>query len=174
VVIGTDGFGYRWTGQEHRKIPQIGTVVIEDDVEIGAGSCVDRGKTGATVIGRGTKIDNLVQVAHNVRVGPDCILVAQVGIAGSCRLGRGVVLAGKVGLRDHVSLGDGVQASAYSGVSKSFPAGTVINGIPATDNREYLRQQAQLRKIGKLIDELHDLADRVRQLESSAHHPPSG
>jgi UDP-3-O-[3-hydroxymyristoyl] glucosamine N-acyltransferase len=174
VVIGTDGFGYHWADGAHRKIPQIGTVVIEDDVEIGAGSCIDRGKTGPTVIGRGTKIDNLVQVAHNVRVGPDCILVAQVGIAGSCRLGRGVVLAGKVGLADHVELGDGVKVAAYSGVPKSFPAGVTLRGIPAVELREYVRSQAQIRKIGELIDELRDLARRVTQLESSAHHPPAG
>jgi UDP-3-O-[3-hydroxymyristoyl] glucosamine N-acyltransferase len=169
VVIGADGFGYHFIDGQHRKIPQIGTVQIEDDVEIGAGSCVDRGKTGATVIGRGTKIDNLVQVGHNVRVGPGCILVAQVGIAGSSRLGRHVVLGGKVGIRDHVELGDGVQAAAYCGVSKSFGPGTVINGIPAVENREYLRQQARVRKLGEVLDQLRDLDRRVSQLESSAH-----
>ncbi len=111
-VIGTDGFGYRWDGKQHEKVPQIGTVVIEDDVEIGSCVCVDRAKFGATRIGRGTKIDNLVQIAHNVQIGPHSIIVAQTGIAGSARLGTGVVLGGQTAVRDHITIGDGVMAAA--------------------------------------------------------------
>ena len=123
TVIGTDGFGYRWDGNGYAKVPQIGTVVIEDDVEIGSCVCIDRAKFGATRVGRGTKIDNLVQVAHNVRIGPDCVIVGQTGIAGSATLGAGVVLGGQTAVRDHVVLGDGTIAAARSAIAKDVAPG---------------------------------------------------
>ncbi|MFQ6047914.1 MAG: UDP-3-O-(3-hydroxymyristoyl)glucosamine N-acyltransferase [Phycisphaerae bacterium] len=170
VVIGSDGYGYELIDGRHCKIPQIGTVRIEDDVEIGAASCVDRGRIGQTVIGAGTKIDNLVQVAHNVHIGRHCIIVAQAGIAGSTRLGDYVMLGGKVGVRDHVQLGDGVRAAACCCISKDVPAGTAVNGIPAVENRQYLREQALVRRLPAIAEQLKDIARRVAKLEQAADH----
>jgi UDP-3-O-[3-hydroxymyristoyl] glucosamine N-acyltransferase len=174
VTIGSDGYGYELIDGQHFKIPQIGTAVVEDDVEIGAGSCVDRAKFGQTRIGRGTKIDNLVQVAHNVRIGPHCIIVAQVGIAGSAELDAYVVLGGQVGVRDHVKLGRGVRAAACCAISKDVPAGTVVNGIPAVDNRQYLREQAMVRRLPQMADRLRELAERVARLEQAADDQGAG
>ncbi|HOB75969.1 MAG TPA: UDP-3-O-(3-hydroxymyristoyl)glucosamine N-acyltransferase [Phycisphaerae bacterium] len=171
AVIGADGFGYQFIDGRHVKIPQIGTVQIEDDVEIGANSCIDRAKCGATVIGRGTKIDNLVQVAHNVQIGPDCMIVAQTGIAGSARLGRLVVVGGQVGIRDHVTLHDGVQAAACSAISKDVPAGTTVMGMPAVEHEVFIRERAKIRRLPKMAEQLADLIKRVERLESSADHP---
>jgi len=123
AVLGADGFGFAFDGTAHRKIPQVGGVLIEDDVEIGANTTIDRATFGDTIVGRGTKIDNLVQIGHNVVVGEHSLLVAQVGISGSSRLGRGVVLAGQVGVADHVTIGDGVIAGARSGIGASLAAG---------------------------------------------------
>jgi len=168
VTIGSDGFGYEFADGRHYKIPQIGQVLIEDDVEIGAGSCIDRGKFGQTIIGIGTKIDNLVQVAHNVRIGPHCILISQVGIAGSTQLGAYVVLGGKAGVRDHITIGDRVQAAAACGISKDVPAGMVVNGNPAVDNRQYLREQALVRRLPNMAEQLRQLSARVAKLEQAA------
>ena len=110
-VLGSDGFGYRWDGKQHTKIPQIGRVIVEDDVEIGSCVCIDRAKFSTTRIGKGTKIDNLVQIGHNVQTGPHCIIVGQVGLAGSVKLGAGVVLGGQSAVRDHITLGDGADGS---------------------------------------------------------------
>jgi len=173
VTIGSDGFGYEFVEGRHHKIPQIGEVLIENDVEIGAGSCIDRGKFGRTIIGVGTKIDNLVQVAHNVRIGPHCILVSQVGIAGSTQLGAYVVLGGKVGVRDHITIGDRVQAAACCGISKDIPAGMVLNGIPAVDNRQYLREQALVRRLPNMAEQLRKLSARVARLEQAANDQTS-
>ncbi|MEZ4414612.1 MAG: UDP-3-O-(3-hydroxymyristoyl)glucosamine N-acyltransferase [Gemmatimonadota bacterium] len=140
--LGVDGFGYVFEGGEHRKVPQVGGCVVEDRVEIGANTCVDRGSIGRTVIGAGTKIDNLVHVAHNVQVGAGCLLVAQVGIAGSTRLGRGVVLGGQAGLINHLEIGDGAQIAAQAGVIGDVAAGEVVMGFPARPRREFLRAQA--------------------------------
>ncbi len=170
-TIGADGFGYQYVGGRHRKIPQIGTVEIEDDVEIGANSTIDRAKFGATRIGRGTKIDNLVQVAHNVRVGPNCMIVAQCGIAGSTRLGQGVVLGGKVGLRDHIALGDGVQVAACACVSKDVPAGKTVIGSPAVEHEQFVRERAKVRRLPEMAEQLRALIKRVEQLEASTDHP---
>jgi UDP-3-O-[3-hydroxymyristoyl] glucosamine N-acyltransferase len=169
-TIGADGFGYQFINGRHTKIPQIGTVHIEDDVEIGANSYIDRAKCGATVIGRGTKIDNLVQVAHNVRTGPDCMIVAQTGIAGSARLGRLVVLGGQVGVRDHVTLNDGAQAAACAAISKDVPAGTTVIGMPAVEHEEFVRERAKIRRLPKMAEQLADLVKRVERLEASADH----
>ncbi len=168
TTIGSDGFGYVFAGGRHVKIPQIGTVEIESDVEIGANCSVDRGKFGATRIGAGTKIDNQVQVAHNVRIGPGCIVVAQCGIAGSARLGTGVVLGGKVGVRDHVVLHDGAQAAACACISKDVPAGSTVIGIPAVEHRQFLRDRTSLRRVPGLLEQLEALARRVDQLEAAA------
>lgn len=170
VTIGGDGFGYYYRDGVHHKIPQIGTVEIEDDVEIGAGSCVDRAKFSATRIGAGTKIDNLVQIAHNVEIGPHCVIVAQCGVGGSTRLGQFVVLGGQVGVRDHITLGDGVRVAAMSGIAKDFPAGMVVNGIPAVDNQQYLREQVQVRRLPEDMALLKELVKRVERLESTADH----
>ena len=168
AVIGSDGFGYRWDGTAHVKVPQIGTVVIEDDVEIGSCVCVDRAKFGATVVGRGTKIDNLVQVAHNVRVGPDCVIVGQTGIAGSATLGAKVTLGGQTAVRDHVTLGDGSVAAARTAIAKDVPAGQTVSGTPALPHRQSLREQAALRHLPALRDEVRRLQEIVEKLTSNA------
>ena len=159
---------------------------IEDDVEIGANSTIDRAKFGVTRIGRGTKIDNLVQVAHNVRIGSNCMIVAQCGVAGSTRLGQGVVLGGKVGLRDHISLGDGVQVAACACVSQDVPAdvvfgdnyfdvpaGKTVIGSPAVEHEQFVRERAKVRRLPEMADQLRALVKRVEQLEASTDHPQS-
>jgi UDP-3-O-[3-hydroxymyristoyl] glucosamine N-acyltransferase len=168
TTIGADGFGYQFSGGHHRKIPQIGTVVIEDDVEIGANCAIDRAKFGATRIGAGTKIDNLVQIAHNVQIGPHCLIVAQCGIAGSARLGRGVVLGGQVGVRDHITLHDGVQSAACACISKDIPAGTTVIGAPAVPQDQFIRERAKVRRLPQMADTLRALIERVERLEASA------
>jgi UDP-3-O-[3-hydroxymyristoyl] glucosamine N-acyltransferase len=170
TTIGADGFGYQFVEGRHVKIPQIGTVTIEDDVEIGANSAIDRAKFGTTRIGEGTKIDNLVQVAHNVQIGPGCLLVAQCGIAGSARLGKGVVLGGKVGVRDHVSLNDGMQSAACACISKDVPAGATVIGSPAMEQEQFLRERAKVRRLPSLFEQVEALVKRVEQLEASADH----
>ncbi len=170
TTIGADGFGYEVVGGRQVKIPQIGGVEIEADVEIGANCTVDRAKFGTTRIGAGTKIDNQVQVAHNVQIGAGCIIVAQTGIAGSTRLGRGVVLGGKVGVKDHVVLGDGVQAAACACISKDLPPGSRVIGSPAEDYEQWVRQRAKVRRLPQLAEEVKALIERVRSLEASTDH----
>ncbi len=172
-TIGADGFGYNMVDGKFKKIPQIGSVRIEDDVEIGANSCIDRAKCGETVIGRGTKIDNQVQIAHNVQVGPDCCLVAQVGIAGSTTLGHHVMLAGKVGIRDHVTIGDGVQVAACSCVASSIEAGEILLGVPAQPKADYFQEQVAVRRAAKMVQKFRELEKRVQHLEAK-NHPKSG
>lgn len=165
AVIGSDGFGYIATANGHRKVPQIGTVVIEDDVEIGANSCVDRAAMGETIIGRGTKIDNLVQVAHNVRIGEHCILVGCSAVAGSSVLGDRVTLAGGAGVADHVHVGEGAMIGAMSLVAGDVPAGGFYSGSPARPHAEELRAKASVRKVPELRKALKDLEERLRALE---------
>jgi UDP-3-O-[3-hydroxymyristoyl] glucosamine N-acyltransferase len=158
AVLGADGFGYAFDGAGHRKIPQVGTVRVEDDVEIGANAAVDRATLGVTVVGRGTKIDNLVQVGHNVQIGEHCIVVSQAGISGSSRLGRGVVLAGQVGVADHVTIGDGAMAGAQSGIPSDVPPGEKVLGSPA-------RPVTLAKRIFVTEGQLPELARRLRALE---------
>ncbi len=169
-VIGSDGFGYYMVNGAHHLVPHAGNVVIEDDVEIGACTCVDRAKFGSTRIGAGTKIDNLVQIAHNVRIGRGCLLTGQVGLAGSAQLGDYVVLGGNAGVRDNVSLGDGVQCAAYSAVAADVPAGEKVAGIPAGPAREQIRIVTAQAKLPELMKRLRELEAKVRTLESSEDH----
>ncbi|GAB4175543.1 MAG: UDP-3-O-(3-hydroxymyristoyl)glucosamine N-acyltransferase [Terrimicrobiaceae bacterium] len=152
VVIGSDGFGYEFSGGVHQKIPQTGVVQIDDDVEIGANTTVDRARFGRTWIKKGTKIDNLCQVAHNVTIGEHCILCAQVGISGSTRLGNYVTLAGKVGVNGHIEIHDGAVITAMAGVTKSVPAKEVLVGIPARPMRDFKENFALLKNIRKLYE----------------------
>jgi UDP-3-O-[3-hydroxymyristoyl] glucosamine N-acyltransferase len=147
VVIGADGYGFATQGGRHHKIPQIGIVRVGDDVEIGAGCTIDRAALGETVIGDGTKIDDLVMIAHNVKVGRHCLLVAQVGIAGSTELGDGVVVAGQSGFAGHLKIGNGVQVAAKSAVLDDVPDGAKVMGIPAVPFREFARREAMLRRL---------------------------
>lgn len=146
VVIGSDGYGFVTLEGTHHKIPQVGTVRIEDDVEIGAGTTIDRAALGETVIGAGTKIDNLVQIGHNVRVGKRCLLVAQVGIAGSTELGDDVQVGGQSGFAGHLKIGDRARVYSKSAVFDDVPEGVWVRGIPAVSQREYVRQQRGKRK----------------------------
>lgn len=154
TVIGSDGFGYARRGDEYIKIPQTGIVVIEDDVEIGANVTIDRAAFGETRICRGTKIDNLVQVGHNVTVGPNSVIVAQAGISGSCKLGAGVMLGGQAGLSGHIELGDSARVGAKSGVSKGVPAGETVSGIPAIPHRQWLRAVNVFKKLPEMEREM--------------------
>lgn len=165
AVIGSDGFGFVKEGDVYRKVPQIGNVVIEDDVEIGANVTIDRATTGTTLVGKGTKIDNLVQVGHNVKIGENCILVAQVGIGGSTELGSGVTLAGQAGAAGHIKIGDGATVAAQSGVTKSVPAGVTVSGYPAREHGLANRIYASTQKLPGLLKKVAELAERVRQLE---------
>ena len=171
AVIGSDGFGFVTTpAGEHVKIPQQSIVVIEDDVEIGANSAIDRPAVGETRIERGTKIDNLVQIAHGVRIGPHTFLAAQVGIAGSTTLGHHVVLAGQVGVAGHVEIGDGARASAQTGIPNSVEAGSFVSGYPAIDNRDWLKSSAVFRRLPELKKQVQDLAERLAALERALPH----
>lgn len=163
-VLGTDGFGYRWDGRQHQKVPQIGTVVVEDDVEIGSCVCIDRAKFGATRIGRGTKIDNLVQVGHNVQIGPHCIIVGQAGLAGSSRLGSGVVLGGQTAVRDHIQMGDGSMAAACSAIAEDVDPKSIVSGTPALPHRQSLREQAALRRLPDLVVQVRKLQEELDAL----------
>ena len=169
VVIGSDGFGYlKLADGTHKKIPQKGTVVIEDDVEIGANSAVDRAAFGETIIRRGTKIDNLVQVAHNVEIGENAILAGQVGIAGSSKIGKNVVLAGQVGVADHLSVGDNVTPIAQTGIAQDVPAGAVVAGTPQIDVRDWRKASVLLPQLYDLVKDMKKLKARVEELEKIA------
>lgn len=163
AVIGSDGFGYEFTAGRHVKIPQIGIVQVDSDVEIGANATIDRARFGRTWIQEGTKIDNLVQVAHNVVVGKHCILVAQVGVSGSCRLGNYVTLAGQVGLAGHLEIGDQAVVGAQTGVNKSLAGGTTYMGYPAVEAQEWREEVALVHRLGKLFDRVKALERQVKQ-----------
>ncbi|ATB32526.1 UDP-3-O-(3-hydroxymyristoyl)glucosamine N-acyltransferase [Melittangium boletus] len=169
-VVGADGFGFAFNpegarGPEHYKVPQAGIVRIEDDVEVGACTTIDRATLGETVIGRGTKIDNLVQIAHNVKVGPLSLLCAQAGVSGSSELGTGVVLAGQVGVVGHIRVGDMAKVGAQSGVAQDVEDGQTVSGTPAMPHKEWLRASAALGQLGDLLKEVRTLRRRVEMLE---------
>lgn len=173
TTIGSVGFGYSFIDGAHRLIPHNGGVVIEDFVEIGANCCVDRAKFGNTVIGAGTKIDNLVQVAHNVVIGKCCLLAAGVGLSGSCKLGDGVVMAGHSGVADNVEIGDGVMVGAKSAVFHNIAAGKKIFGIPALDFSVESRRIAFTRRLPKMAEKLKQLGLRIKRLEASEDNQES-
>ena len=169
-VIGSDGFGFAFDpagegqGPRHYKVPQTGIVVVEDDVEIGANTCVDRATLGTTRIGRGAKIDNLVQIAHNVEIGPLSLIVAQVGIAGSTKLGMGVIVGGQAGLVGHADIGAGVRIAAQAGVQGDVPAGETLGGSPAMPHGKWLRNVTAFEHLAEMRKELRDLRREVERL----------
>ena len=165
AVIGSDGFGYLPGPEGLTKIPQIGSVVLEDDVEIGANCCIDRATSGETVIGAGSKLDNLVQIAHNVSLGRHCAISAQTGISGSCRVGNQVTMGGQVGLADHIAVGDGVKIGAKSGLHKDVPPGMAMFGYPAFERTAAFKMVASMRRIPELIE-------RIRRLEQEREADP--
>lgn len=165
AVLGSDGFGFVFDGSGHRKIPQVGTVRVEDDVEIGANTAVARASLGETVIRRGAKIDNLVQVAHNCQVGEHAVLAAQVGLAGSCRIGSFAMLGGQVGVADHIAVADGAMLVAQSGAGSDVDAGGVWGGSPCRPAAEWRRIVAAERRLPDLLRRVRALEARVKELE---------
>ena len=169
AVIGSDGFGYAGSGAGRVKIPQVGTVVVEDDVEIGANSTIDRATLGQTVIGKGTKIDNLVQIAHNVIIGENSVIAAQAGIAGSSRLGKNVTLAGQVGVVNHIQIGDGATIGPQSGVGQSVAANALLSsGLSAAPHQGWLKVMVLLPQLPKLWSQVRALEKQVASLVSGA------
>jgi UDP-3-O-[3-hydroxymyristoyl] glucosamine N-acyltransferase len=163
-TIGSDGFGWTFVDGRTERIPQVGNVVLEDDVEIGSNSCVDRAQTGSTIVGAGTKIDNLVQIGHNCRIGRDCVIAALTGLAGSTVIGDSVKVAGQVGFRGHITVGSRVTIAGQSGVWGNVGDDATISGNPARDHREDLRREVMIRRLPKLFD-------RVEALERSRSRP---
>jgi UDP-3-O-[3-hydroxymyristoyl] glucosamine N-acyltransferase len=166
AVIGSDGFGFATIKGLHHKIPQVGTVEIQDDVEIGANVTIDRARFDKTVIGRGTKIDNLVQIAHNVIIGENSLIVAQAGISGSTIIGNNVILGGQAGLVGHINIGDNSIVTAQSGVAKSVPPDTMVSGYPARPFMTTQRANASLQNLPKLFDLVKELKKRIEELEA--------
>lgn len=167
AVIGSDGFGYlKAEDGSHTKIPQKGTLIIEDDVEVGANTTIDRAALGETVIKKGTKIDNLVQIAHNVEIGKNSILAAQIGIAGSTKIGKNVIMGGQVGVADHVNIGDNVIAAAKSGISKNIPSKSFVAGSPHLNIRDWRKVQVLLPQLYDLVKDIKKLKKKVEELEN--------
>jgi UDP-3-O-[3-hydroxymyristoyl] glucosamine N-acyltransferase len=171
-VVGSDGYGFAFdvegeggSGPRHYKLPQAGAVVIEDDVELGANTCVDRGTLGDTVVGRGAKVDNLVQIAHNVAVGPLSLIMSQVGISGSTKLGVGVIVAGQAGIVGHLHIGDGAKIAAQSGVMEDLPPGEVHGGSPSRHHGEWMRQHAALLRLPELLKAVRRLEKEIALLK---------
>jgi UDP-3-O-[3-hydroxymyristoyl] glucosamine N-acyltransferase len=160
AVIGGDGFGYLSGHDGHRRIRHVGGCILEDEVEVGSNTCVDRGSIDDTILGRGTKLDNLVHVGHNVQLGQRCLAMAGVGIAGSTRIGNDVILAGHVGVTDHLVLGSNVRVGAKSAVFGDIPSGSTFSGHPARPHRQFLRAQAALYRLAPIIDEVERLVSR--------------
>ncbi len=165
AVIGSDGFGFAPDGGKYFKIPQVGTVVIEDDVEIGAATCIDRATLGTTRIRRGTKIDNLVQIAHNVEVGEDTIIVSQVGISGSTRIGRHCTFGGQVGIAGHLTIGDNVMIGARGGVAGDLKGDQVLSGVPVMPHKEWLKASMSFAKLPEMRKEIGRLRRQLEELE---------
>ncbi len=175
AVIGADGFGYYFDRGAHQKVPHIGGVMVGDDVEVGACACIDRAKFGCTVIGRGVKIDNLVQIGHNVRVGEHCVFAAQSGISGSVRIGDRCMFGGHTGAADHVTLGNDVRlAGGFAVATKDIPDGLMVSGWPAREHHQELRERAALHKLPELAGQLKEVIARIQRLETSADHRTRG
>jgi len=165
TVIGADGFGYVKEQDKHLKIPHIGKVVIEEEVEIGANTAIDRATMGETRIGRGTKIDNLVQIAHNVKIGENSIIVAQVGISGSVKIGKDVTLAGQVGIADHIEIGDRATVAARAGVIGDVPSDSIYSGYPARPHAQQMRTLALLQRLPEIVKDLEEIEKKIDKLE---------
>jgi len=163
TVIGSDGFGYAKDGEKYFKIPQIGNVIIEDNVEIGANCTIDRGAIGSTKIGKGVKIDNLVQIAHNVEIGENSVIVAQVGIAGSTKIGKNVVLAGQVGVAGHIKVGNNVMVGAQSGIGKSLKDGEIVSGSPAISHKKWLKWAVSYEKLPEIIKKVNEIEKKLKK-----------
>lgn len=165
--LGVDGFGYALEDGAFRKVPQVGRLVVEDDVEIGANTCIDRGSIGDTVVGRGTKLDNLIHLAHNVRVGPHCVMAAQVGVAGSTRIGTGVSVGGQAGFGGHLRIADGARISGRAGVIGDVGEGEAVTGFPARDHRTFMRAWALVLRLPELFREMQELRRKVEGSRAS-------
>ncbi len=165
AVIGSDGFGFAPDGTSYFKIPQVGIVVLEDDVEIGASSCIDRAALGKTIIKRGTKLDNLIQIGHNVEIGEDCVIVSQVGIAGSSKIGNHCTFGGQSAVAGHLKVGDNVMLGARSGVSGNVDSDQVLSGVPLMPHKEWLRATMTLPKLPEMRKEMVQLKKRIELLE---------
>jgi UDP-3-O-[3-hydroxymyristoyl] glucosamine N-acyltransferase len=165
AVIGSDGFGFVTIGGRHQKVPQVGNVIIEDDVEVGANSCLDRATTGSTIVKQGTKIDNLVHLAHNVVVGENCYFVAQTGIAGSTKIGNNVTFAGQSGCNGHLTIGDNCVFAARSAPINDIPANSFYAGFPARPHKQWLRAEAAMGRLPDLIKKIRELEQRLGELE---------
>jgi UDP-3-O-[3-hydroxymyristoyl] glucosamine N-acyltransferase len=172
TVIGSDGFGYVFDTGVHRKIPQVGYVAIHDDVEVGANVCIDRGALGPTTIGKGSKIDNQVQIAHNVTIGEHCLIIAQVGIAGSTKVGSYTTLAGQVGVAGHLKIGSKVIVAAQSGVMHDIPDGGKFLGAPAQPDREAKRQMIAIQQLPELIRRVKELERWIGRAPGAGHREP--
>ena len=170
AIIGADGFGYKFRNGKHVKVPQIGNVVIGDNVEIGANTCVDRGALGSTVIGSGSKIDNLVQIGHNNKIGQHVIVCGQTGISGSCTIENYAILAGSAGIADHVKIGQGAVVMARAGVANDVVAKTQVFGSPAKEKRIAYREQVAIAQLPDLVKTIKQLEERLAQLESKKQH----
>jgi UDP-3-O-[3-hydroxymyristoyl] glucosamine N-acyltransferase len=156
-VIGSDGFGYAWTGKEHLKIPQVGRVVLHNDVEIGANTCIDRGALGDTIIHQGVKLDNLIQIGHNVEVDALTVMASQVGISGSVKIGKGCQIGGQVGTAGHLKIGDGCQLAARTGVMSDLEAGGIYGGMPAMPHRTWLKTSALIMRLPEIWKKIKKL-----------------
>jgi UDP-3-O-[3-hydroxymyristoyl] glucosamine N-acyltransferase len=165
AVIGADGFGYKFRDHQHVKVPQVGNVVIADNVEIGANTCIDRGALGSTTLGMGSKIDNLVQIGHNNKIGRHVIMCGQVGVSGSCNIDDYAILAGSAGIADHVNIGQGAVVMARAGVAGDVPAQSQVFGSPAKDKRVAYKEQIALSKLPELLKKVNLLEERLKQLE---------
>ena len=165
AVLGSDGFGFVTIEGRHHKVPQVGNIIIEDDVEIGANTAIDRATTGSTIIKRGTKVDNLVHLAHNVTIGEDCLIVAQTGIAGSVVVGNNVTFAGQSGSAGHLKIGDNCVFAARAAAISDVPANSFYAGFPARPHKEWLRVEAALYKMPELIKKIRELENRIEELE---------
>lgn len=170
ATIGADGFGYYFIDGRHEKIPHIGTVEIGDDVEIGANTCIDRAKVGKTIIGKGTKIDNLAQIGHNVWIGENAIIIAQVGLAGSVKVGDFSILGGKAGVADHIQIGKQAKIAAYSAVSKNVADGKIFAGVPASEHTQFLERERNIKKISLLVKKIKELEQSLADLQRTINN----